>query len=648
MVILMPRTECAYLSIRRSFHNRRPTRRQDNYMQASRSLHSIREKSKGLQQSRHRRDGSKAFLRQSERHYDQVKDPSVIPYNLRLKELAQNRDWRAALSCINEIKKKGLKPDEISYATAIDACSKALKSKPAVALFEEMKNVGIQPNVPIYNAVMNACARDNQWRQSLGYLEDMQSNGVVPNIVSYNVCLSALEKSKKWIIAIDLMKKIKLTGLDLQSITYNTVISACAKSRKMSICEDLFQMMKDDGFSPDRFTYSSMLNGYRKIRDWDSMFKVIREMKENKIHLDAVIYSTVIGACADAGKPKKAFELFDEMKANGIMPNEVVYSCVLRACETVKQVDSLLTEMTNNGIKKNPVVLTSAINVCHKVGGVENAIRWFDQMLEEGIKPDWVAFMSLFEVLCMADEMELLDEYYQQGVDTGVLCHLADNGPKGHITVDLHGWSIALAKAALRNVMQEYQATFERCSHILPLTILTGKGFSKNQPILRPAVAKMLQSDFSPPLNFDFEDNGIQISKKTIIEWIRSQDEQDKQERQASVLEEMLAFDDLDYNFQHLSLNSDYVMPIGHPIPIDYPVPMTARSSILFDESFIPPTHVPRARDGREFNRWIGEGGEVHPLMQTHPILGRDESPPVSYVQTQLPDFKQQFLQNAI
>ena len=153
------------------------------------------------------------------RHYDQVKDPSVIPFNLRLKKLAKDRDWRAALSCLNEIKKKGLKPDEISYATAIDACSKALKSKPAVALFEEMKNVGnstwsmlvwskmcniirfvfsgIQPNVPIYNAVMNACARDNQWKQSLGYLDDMQANGVVPNIVSYNVCLSALEKSKK-------------------------------------------------------------------------------------------------------------------------------------------------------------------------------------------------------------------------------------------------------------------------------------------------------------------------------------------------------------------------------------------------------------------------------------------------------------------
>lgn len=642
MVVIIPRTECAYMSLRRSYHRRRLAPRKDNsYLQARRSFNSIREKSEGLQLSRHR-DGSKAFLRQSERNYDQVKDPSVIPFNLRLKKLAKDRDWRAALSCLNEIKKKGLKPDEISYATAIDACSKALKSKPAVALFEEMKNVGIQPNVPIYNAVMNACARDNQWKQSLGYLDDMQANGVIPNIVSYNVCLSALEKSKKWIIAVDLMKKVKLSGMGLQSITYNTVISACAKSRKMNVCEDIFQMMKDDGFSPDRFTYSSLLNGYRKIRDWDSMFKVIREMKENQIHLDAVIYSTVIGACADAGKPKKAFELFEEMKANGIMPNEVVYSCVLRACETVKQVDSLLAEMTSKGIKKNPVVLTSAINVCHKVGGIENAIRWFDQMLDEGIKPDWVAYMSLFEVLCNANEMELLDEYYQQGVDSRVLCHLSDNGPKNHVTVDLQGWSTALARAALRHVMQEYQTLFERCAPIHPLTILTGKGFSKNQPILRPAVAKMLESEFSPSLDFKFEDGGITISNETIIQWIRSQDEQDKQERQASVFEEMLSFTDNDYNFQNLSLNSNHVMPLDN-----FPLPMY-KTILSHGPDFIPPTHVPQ----REFSRWVGEGGEVHPLMQTHPILGRDQSPPVSYVQGvenfPLPVFKQQFLQHAV
>ena len=68
-----------------------------------------------------------------------------------------------------------------------------------------------------------------------------------------------------------------------------------------------------------------------------------------------------------------------------------------------------------------------------------------------GIKPDWVAYMSLFEVLCNANEMELLDEYYQQGVDARVLCHLSDNGPKNQVTVDLQGWSTALARAALSN-----------------------------------------------------------------------------------------------------------------------------------------------------------------------------------------------------
>jgi len=640
--MIVPRTECAYMSLRRSFHSRRSRQRQDNsFVHARRSFNSIREKSEGLQLSRHR-DGSKAFLRQSERQYDQVKDPSVIPFNLRLKKLAKERDWRAALNCLNEIKQHGLQPDEISYATAIDACSKALKSKPAVALFEEMKNKGIQPNVPIYNAVMNACARDHQWKQSLAFLHDMQVDGVVPNIVSYNVCLSALEKSKKWTIALELMKKIKLSGLPLQSITYNTVISACAKSRKMSVCEEIFQMMKDDGFKPDRFTYSSLLNGYRKTRDWDSMFKVIREMRESDITLDAVIYSTVIGACADAGKPRKAFQLFEEMQSGGIKPNEVVYSCLLRSCETVKQVDSLLAEMSNQGIQKNSVVFTSAINVSHKVGGIDNAVRWFDQMLNEGIKPDWVAYMSLFEVLSNADEVETLDEYYKRGLQSEILCHFAKTGSKNQVTVDLHGWSTALARAALRNVMQGYQQTYECCGTILPLSILTGKGFSKNQPVLRPAVTKMLETEFSPSLRYTIHNGEITVNQEAIVEWIRSQDEQEKEKQHAKAFKEMLAFSDNDLNFERLSLTNSTVLPLPEEFN---------KGFLTHGPGFIPPTHVPV----REFSRWVGENGAAHPLMHSHPILGRDESPPISYIQGvdvlgefHLPDFKKQFLQHAV
>lgn len=478
----------------------------------------------------------------------QVKDPNVIPYNLRLRKLAKDRNWREALNCIREIHESGLTPDEISYATAIDACSKALKSKQAIQLFQEMKNDGIRPNVPIYNAVMNACARDHQWRKSLNFLNDMQKQGVDPNIVSYNVCLSALEKSKKWNLAFDLMKQMRLSGIPMQAITYNTVISACAKSRKMNVCEEVLGMMRKDGFKPDAFTYSSLLNGYRKTRNWTSLFRAFDNMRTEGVVLDAVIYSTVIGAYADAGRSSDAFSLFNEMKQQNIRANEIVYSCVLRACNSVEQVDHLLREMEVNGVKKNSVVFTSAINVCHKVkGGVKDAVRWFDQMLSQGIKPDWVAYMSLFEVLNNNKCYDLLDHYYLTGLQNGVLSHYSKDSDFNEKTIDLHGWSTALARAALRNVMQEYCQDHRTNQKLVPLRILTGKGYSKNQPVLRPAVTKMLMADFQPGLQHEISQTGdIFISPESIRAYVAHQ--QNMVSRKAL---------DLALDFERLSLEEE-------------------------------------------------------------------------------------------
>lgn len=518
-------TECAYLSLRRYAQKRRnySAQAEQSHISAERSLSALRQKVhiskvKPLTEK-------KTFLRTTEDGLDQVKDPNVIPYNLRLRKLAKDRNWRAALKCIREIQKQGLRPDEISYATAIDACSKALKSKPAIELFQQMVKDGIRPNVPIYNAVMNACARDHQWKKSLNFLEDMRANGVAPNIVSYNVCLSALEKSKKWNLAYELMKTVRSKGMTLQAITYNTVISACAKSRKMAMCEEVLGLMTEDGFQPDVFTYSALLNGYRKTRNWTALFRLFDEMRAKSVLADAVIYSTVIGAYADAGRKNEAFGLFEEMKARGIKANEIVYSCVLRACTNLEQADAILKEMDVYGVKKNSVVFTSAINVCHKskANGVDFAVRWFNQMLEQGTNPDWVAYMSLFEVLNNAREFNLLDSYYQQGLRSGVLSHYHKDNKGSDLAIDLHGWSTALARAALRNVMKDYKETYYHSGPIKTLRIMTGKGYSKNQPVLRPAVTKMLTSDFDPPLEFELASNGdILVKPEGIMKHIKN------------------------------------------------------------------------------------------------------------------------------
>lgn len=495
----------------------------------------------------------------------------------RLKKVAKKRNWREALKCMNQMKKQGLKPSEVSFRCAIFACSKSNKSKEAVKLFKEMQGAGFQPNIPVYIDVLNACANDHQWKLCVYLLRDMKMNGLVPTILSYNICLRALERAKKWMVAVQLLQDMRSRGIKLDVVSYNTVISACAKRGQMATCEKIHLQMMSDGCKPDAFTYSSLLSGYRKIRDWNAMWRILDQVKASGVRVDAVIYSTVIGAYADADKGEQAFEIFKEMKANGIQPNAIVYTCLLKACKNVKMVDMLFQEMTEKCVQKNSVVFTSAIIVAQKYGDVSDAIRWFEQMLTEGIKPDWVAYMSLFQVLKQSNDPRLLDRYYRQGMKARVLNHKAKDQTlfPGNMVVDLHGWSTALARAALRNVLQELQGRSEQNLHVGGVTIITGNSANVvAHPVLCSAIQRMLTSEFSPPLQFSTRQDVITIEEADIIRWIRCQ-------------------------------GVTMTTPMGNGDAY----PTQERQSCRFDSRF----------------------DKGHPLYWSHSVLGRDDSPPPTW-----------------
>lgn len=48
---------------------------------------------------------------------------------------------------------------QISYNTALDACSKGGQSDTAIKLLEKMENNGVKPGLISFNAVIDACAR---------------------------------------------------------------------------------------------------------------------------------------------------------------------------------------------------------------------------------------------------------------------------------------------------------------------------------------------------------------------------------------------------------------------------------------------------------------------------------------------------------
>jgi hypothetical protein len=121
--------------------------------------------------------------------------------------------------------------------------------------------------------------------------------------------------------------------------------------------------------------------------------------------------------------------------------------------------------------------------------------------------------------------------------------------------------------------MKDYQKQYKRRLNIYPLVIRTGKSFSKNQPILRPAVTRMLETEYQPPLGYEIERGGsIVIAKKLIKEWVvakqqadeAKQNEMEAKNSEQVAVKEVGDVDDEDFNFNAISL---FPPPQGHAVP---------------------------------------------------------------------------------
>jgi pentatricopeptide repeat protein len=82
-----------------------------------------------------------------------------------------------------------------------------------VELFEEMQRRGVQPNVITWNAAISACAKGAQWERAVELFEEMQRRGVQPDVITWSAAISACEQSGLLEQAIDLFLKAQSIGI---------------------------------------------------------------------------------------------------------------------------------------------------------------------------------------------------------------------------------------------------------------------------------------------------------------------------------------------------------------------------------------------------------------------------------------------------
>eukprot|EP00584_Thalassiosira_punctigera_P023090 CAMPEP_0172555006 /NCGR_PEP_ID=MMETSP1067-20121228/57533_1 /TAXON_ID=265564 ORGANISM="Thalassiosira punctigera, Strain Tpunct2005C2" /NCGR_SAMPLE_ID=MMETSP1067 /ASSEMBLY_ACC=CAM_ASM_000444 /LENGTH=669 /DNA_ID=CAMNT_0013343497 /DNA_START=154 /DNA_END=2163 /DNA_ORIENTATION=- len=285
-------------------------------------------------------------------------NPDLITYTTAMKACARGRQTGKALELFRAARDMGMKLDVYFYTTAMDACAKGKRRdswKRALSLLDEMKEKGIAPNEVTYGVAVAACGNGGRWRKALELLDTMREARLEINTITYNSAIAALSKAARsesrhhggggidseadllWEKALELVRCMEGEGVRRDSFTFSSAISACGAAGRWQEAVNLIEAMKGDGIKPNKVAYTAAITACANSRRWEPAFELFRDVKEDGIQPDIVAYNALIGAGMTAEKPAEVFDIWQEMCQSS---NAKVSPDIVTLTEVVATLDS--------------------------------------------------------------------------------------------------------------------------------------------------------------------------------------------------------------------------------------------------------------------------------------------------------------------
>ncbi|XP_056160788.1 pentatricopeptide repeat-containing protein MRL1, chloroplastic isoform X2 [Syzygium oleosum] len=172
-------------------------------------------------------------------------------YTIAINSCSQTGDWEFALGVYNDMKKKGVVPDEIFLSALIDVAGHAGRVHAAFDVLEEARTCGMHLGIVSYSSLMGACCNAKSWGKALELYKDMKSIRIKPTISTMNALITALCEGDQLPKAMEIFYDMKRLGLCPNTITYSILLVACERKDDTEIGIALFSQAKKDGVAPN-------------------------------------------------------------------------------------------------------------------------------------------------------------------------------------------------------------------------------------------------------------------------------------------------------------------------------------------------------------------------------------------------------------
>nr|GMD30526.1 pentatricopeptide repeat-containing protein At1g52640, mitochondrial-like [Ipomoea batatas] len=293
----------------------------------------------------------------------------------------------------------------------------------AIRAFSKMGDFGIEPNVDDLGHLLYALCKRKHTSHAQKFFDRVKES-YPPCTKCYSILIRGWGEMGKFSQAQKLFDEMLQRGCSVHLPAYNCLLESLCKGGKMDEAYKMFRKMWSMELKPDAFTYSIFIHSYCQANDIHSAFKVLDRMKMYDLVPNVFTYNCMIKKLCGISKVEDAYQLLDEMVDRGAVPDSWSYNTILAFhCDhnEVNQAFRLISRMDQCGCQPDRHTYNMVLKMLIRVGRFDRVEEVWDGMEKRGYYPSVSTYAVMVHGLCQKrGKLEEACKYFEMMIDEGI------------------------------------------------------------------------------------------------------------------------------------------------------------------------------------------------------------------------------------